>query len=183
MTTIEEATRTFKALGDASRLRILASLLEAPRYGEELARRLDLSPSTVSSHLKRLEAAGLVESEREQYYAVYRPVEDALQSRLLELVPHGAREVREQEQRERAYRKKVLDSFFSGRRLRSIPVQRKKRRIVLEKLVEAFEPGQDYSEKEVSVTLAEAHDDFCTLRRELICEKLMTRSRGTYRRA
>ena len=59
MTTMEEAARVFKALGDPSRLRILSALLEEPRYVEVLAECLQLSPSTVSSHLKRLDALGV----------------------------------------------------------------------------------------------------------------------------
>jgi biotin operon repressor len=172
----------FKALADPSRLRLLAALRERPLYPEVLAERLKLSPSTVSFHLKKLEAAGLVTSSREQYYVVYRPVEALLGRTLGELVRLDGAEEREQSGRERAYRRKVLETFFAYGRLRSIPVQRKKRRIVLEQLVESFELDRDYPESEVNEVLGEYHEDFCTLRRELIMEKLMTRAEGVYRR-
>jgi len=182
MLEIERSAQLFKALADASRLRILAALAEEPRYVEVLAERLKLSPSTVSFHLKKLEAAGLVTSEREQYYAVYRPVGGTLDRTLRDFVVLDARDARAQGSREEAYRRKVLDAFFAYGKLRSIPVQRKKRRIVLEQIVQAFEPGRDYSEKEVNLAVADYHDDFCTLRRELILERLMTRKDGVYRR-
>ena len=61
-------------------------------------------------------------------------------------------------------------------------MQRKKRRIVLEQLVENFEQGRIYTEKEVNLIIADFHDDFCTLRRELVAEKLMKRQGGKYER-
>ena len=106
---------------------------------EVLAERLKLSPSTVSFHLKKLEAAGLVTSEREQYYVVYRAVTEVLGQPLRDFVAVDARDARTQGSREEAYRKKVLDTFFAYGKLKSIPVQRKKRRIVLEQLVQSFE--------------------------------------------
>lgn len=182
MAAIERSARVFKALSDASRLRILAALLEEPRYVEVLAERLKLSASTVSFHLKKLEAAGLVTSERDQYYVVYRPVDGVLDRTLRDFVHLDARDARAQGSREEAYRSKVLRAFFAYGKLKAIPVQRKKRRIVLEQILQAFEEDRDYTEKEVNLAIADYHDDFCTLRRELILEKLMTRQGGIYRR-
>ena len=51
---------------------------------------------------------------------------------------------------------------------------------VLEKLLESFEKGRQYTEKEVNLILADFNDDFCTLRREMIAENLMERDHGTY---
>ncbi|MBE5794235.1 MAG: DUF2087 domain-containing protein [Clostridiales bacterium] len=59
-------------------------------------------------------------------------------------------------------------------------MQRKKRRIVLEKLAESFEGGVRYPEKQVNLILADFHDDFCTLRREMIAEGIMARDKGEY---
>jgi hypothetical protein len=84
--------------------------------------------------------------------------------------------------REAEYRKKVIDTFFKFNKLKSIPVQRKKRLIILEKMVEAFDLNKSYSEKEVNLIIADFHDDFATLRREFINEKLMTRENGIYKR-
>lgn len=178
----ERNVTMFKALADGSRLRLLAALRERPMYVELLAERLKLSASTVSHHLKRLEGAGLVRSERDQYYTVYSLDEKLLDRPLKDFVAVDAVDSKHQGDREAAYREKVLRTFFAYGKLKAIPVQRKKRRIVLEHLVESFEQDRDYPEKEVNLILADYHWDFCTLRREMIMEKLMEREKGTYRR-
>ena len=83
---------------------------------------------------------------------------------------------------EDAYRNKVLRTFFKQGRLTQIPAQLKKRRIILEKLVEDFEPEREYPEREVNLILLEYHDDVATLRRSLIGQKLMEREKGIYKR-
>ena len=75
----------------------------------------------------------------------------------------------------------MLKNHFEYEKLKTIPVQRKKRRIVLEKLAESFEKGRTYPEKEVNLIIAQFHDDFCTLRREMIAEGIMERDHGEYR--
>ena len=85
-----------------------------------------------------------------------------------------------QAQREQLYREKVLENLFEYGKLKVIPVQRKKRRIVLEKLAESFEKGRVYSEREVNLLLAQYHDDFCTLRREMVAERIMNRNKEGY---
>jgi hypothetical protein len=53
---------------------------------------------------------------------------------------------------------------------------------VLERIAQEFEPGRDYTEREVNIVLLDFHDDVATLRRGLIEHKLMQRDRGIYRR-
>ena len=65
-------------------------------------------------------------------------------------------------------------------KLKSIPAQKKKERIILEELLKAFEPGRIYTEREVNIILADYHDDFCTLRRDMIGEHLMERDKNGY---
>ncbi|MCB9176159.1 MAG: 2-amino-4-hydroxy-6-hydroxymethyldihydropteridine diphosphokinase [Caldilineae bacterium] len=81
-----------------------------------------------------------------------------------------------------SWRERVLDSFLVRGRLVRIPARRKKRRVILEHLVERFEPERDYPEAELNRILADYHDDVATLRRELVVEGLMVRARGVYRR-
>ncbi len=80
------------------------------------------------------------------------------------------------------YQQKVLRAFLKQGRLVRIPAQRKKRDVILDVLAELFEPDRDYPEREVNLKLAEFHEDFFTLRRELIGRGLMTREGGVYRR-
>ena len=85
-----------------------------------------------------------------------------------------------QQERDLKYRQKVIDTFFAYGKLKAIPAQRKKRRIVLEEILKDFEMGRTYDEKEVNLIIAAYHDDFCTIRREMILEGLMMRDHQSY---
>ncbi|WP_139492758.1 DUF2087 domain-containing protein [Brevibacillus dissolubilis] len=78
-------------------------------------------------------------------------------------------------------KQRVLASFFTPEgKLKSIPTQLKKRIFILEKLAEGLDIGRSYSEKEISDYLKAYHDDFATLRRELIMNHIMYRADGIY---
>ena len=67
--------RLHRALGDATRLRILKLLAERDLYGTELADQLDISKPTVSHHMAQLRAAGLVtavQAGSATYYSLRR---------------------------------------------------------------------------------------------------------------
>jgi hypothetical protein len=83
---------------------------------------------------------------------------------------------------ESTYERKVLQAFTEGKKLLQIPASRKKREVILDWLLQDFEPGRDYPEKEINERLLEHHWDSATLRREFIMNGLMTRERGIYRR-
>lgn len=175
-----EAIRLFKALADSSRLQILKSLAMEDMYVERLAERLGLSAPTVSFHLKKLADAGLVRSYKAQYYTMFALCREALDLSVLSIVSQRSDEAAEQAQRERAYQQKVLDSFFEYGKLKTIPTQRKKERIVLEEIAKAFAYDCRYTEKEVNLTIADFYDDFCTIRRDMIAENLLARADGLY---
>ena len=175
-----EAIALFKALADKSRLQILKSLALEDMYVERLAQRLDLTPATISFHLKKLSQAGAVTSHKSQYYTMYALNREVLNTGILDLILEKSDEAETQAQRDAAYRQKVIDSFFEYGKLKSIPVQRKKERVILEFLAEKFEFDRIYTEREVNLIIADFHDDFCTLRRDMIAEKLLDRSREGY---
>ena len=175
-----EAIALFKALADKSRLQILKSLALEDMYVERLAQRLDLTPATISFHLKKLSQAGAVSSYKSQYYTMYTLNRAVLNTGILDLILEKSDEAETQAQRDAAYRQKVIDSFFEYGKLKSIPVQRKKERVILEFLAEKFEFGRIYTEREVNLIIADFHDDFCTLRRDMISEKLLDRNRDGY---
>ena len=177
-----EVIKLFKCLADRSRLQIVRSLLREDMYAERLAERMGLTAATISFHMKKLEEAGAVCAYKDQYYTMYAANREIFQGSVLDLIMAASDEEEEQARRDAAYRQKVLDSFFEYGRLRSIPAQRKKKRIILEVIVEAFEYDRSYTEKEVNLLIADFHDDFCTLRRDLISENLMQRDRGIYQR-
>jgi len=147
---------------------------------ERLAERLGLTPATISFHLKKLADAGAVTSYRNQYYVMYSLKKEVFLARILDIIQEESDEAAIQARRDEEYRQKVIDSFFAYGKLRSIPAQRKKERIILEEIVKAFEPGRIYTEREVNIIIADFHDDFCTIRRDMIAEKLMDRENGKY---
>ena len=175
-----EAIRLFKCLADKSRLQILKSLAMEDMYVERLAERLGISAPTVSFHLKKLADAGAVTSYKSQYYMMYSLNKDIFETSMLEIIREKSDEAEIQAQRDAEYRKKVIDAFFEYGKLKSIPSQRKKERIVLEVIADAFEYDRIYTEREVNIIIADFFDDFCTIRRDMIAENLLDRDAGTY---
>ena len=180
--TEEQALKLFKGLADRSRLQILKSLLEEDMYVERLAQRLELTPATVSFHLKKLMDAGAVSSRREQYYTMYSINKEVFQCRILDILGEKSSDAQRQQEREARYRQRVLDSFFEYGRLKSIPAQRKKERICLEEIAKELELGRPYPERELNQVLLRFHQDYCTLRRDMISEGILRREEGLYPR-
>lgn len=175
-----DAIKLFKCLADKSRLQILKSLFLEDMYVERLAERLNLTPATISFHLRKLSEVGAVSSYKTQYYTMYSLCRDKFAVTILDILKEQSDEAELQARREQAYRQKVIDSFFEYGKLKSIPAQRKKERIVLEEIAKAFEVGRIYSEREVNIIIADYNDDFCTIRRDMISEQLMDRDERGY---
>lgn len=178
--TENEAISLFKCLADKSRLQILKSLAIEDMYVERLAERLGITAPTVSFHLKKLADAGAVTSYKSQYYMMYSLKKETFETSILDILQERSDEAELQAQRDAEYRQKVIDTFFEYGKLISIPAQRKKERIVLEVIAQAFEFDRIYTEREVNIIIADFHDDFCTLRRDMIGERLLARGAGGY---
>ena len=172
-----------KLLADETRVRIINILSEGDSYVELIASKLDLTPATVCYHLKKMEAAGVVKSSRSQFYIIYSLESDIFNRSLGELLlDKESNAARDEAAREEVYRRRVLSSFFKYGKLTQLPSQRKKREIVLSELAKAFEEGRYYPEREVNAILTQYHEDYCTLRREMIACGVMIRNDGIYRR-
>jgi len=178
--TESDAIRLFKCLADKSRLQILKSLAIEDMYVERLAERLGITPPTVSFHLKKLADAGAVTSYKSQYYMMYSLNRDIFETSIINILLEKSAEADIQAQRDAEYRQKVIDAFFKYGKLISIPSQRKKERIVLEVIANAFEYDRLYTEREVNIIIADFHDDFCTIRRDMISEQLLNRDSNGY---
>ena len=157
---------------------------------EELAAASGLSAGTVVHHLKRLEAAGLVESRPRRPYVEYVLRVDRLQTvsgqlAALERADEAGAELPGPEGEPLpAYDAKVLRAFLRNGKLVSIPAQEKKRGAVLHYLMEhCFAEDRAYAEPEVNDRLAAYHEDVAALRRYLVGAGMMTRAGGEYRRA
>lgn len=76
---------------------------------------------------------------------------------------------------------KTVGAFFADGKLKSIPAARSKRLLVLKHLVAKLNARKVYTETEINDFLRPYHSDVCTLRRELIINKLMVRNSGKYK--
>lgn len=169
-----------RLLAEPARLKVYAALVLGARMPSEIVGRTGLDLRDVAVALRKLSDGGLVELRRDgaspvsgvfgslaRASASAEPVED-----------HGYTDARAEG---------VLRAFVRGGRLLGLPASRGRRMIVLEHLVQSFEPGVDYPESEVNAVLAEWTSgggvDHVTVRRYLIDEDLLQRTDGIYRRS
>ncbi|HDS1138634.1 TPA: winged helix-turn-helix transcriptional regulator [Stenotrophomonas maltophilia] len=74
--------RIFEALASTARRQILAYLSAGELSAGELAGRFDFSKPALSSHLRILEEAGLIEREKRGQFVYFRQVPDRLANTL-----------------------------------------------------------------------------------------------------
>ncbi len=171
---MNSAVSLFRSLGDETRYKIICSLYQSDSYVERLAEQLALTPGTICFHLKKLENAGVVNCSRSQFYMIY-----SLNKKVFSRTIESFLEIKSDKNPDELYRQKVLSSFFVGEKLRSVPVQEKKRLIVLERIMSDF-TEEVYTEKEVNQMIMFHYDDYCTLRRWLISDGFMSREHEIY---
>ncbi len=167
-----------KTLADETRLKIVNILASGDSYIELIASKLGITEATVCYHLKKMEKAGLISSSRSQFYVIYSLNRDVFDRSLREIVISSEYAVDDDDK----YRREVIGNFFRYGKLLSLPVQRKKREIVLCEISKNFEAGREYNETEVNEIITRFYDDYCTLRREMIAFGIMTRENDIYRK-
>lgn len=175
---MKEKLALLKMLADETRLEILNILLREDSYVEKIACELSLTPATICYHLKKMESAGIVNCSRSQFYIIYSVNREIFDKPLYELIKKEETVINTEEK----YKKEVISNFFKYGRLTQIPTQRKKREIVLREILLQFEFDREYDEKEVNEIILRYHDDFCTIRREMIAFGMMTRDHEVYKR-
>lgn len=84
-----ELIKSFKALSDKTRLRLLYILQQYELNVNEIVMVVDMIQSGVSRHLKILEGAGLVTSRRDGSFTYYSAVENRVVKPLIDLVVQG----------------------------------------------------------------------------------------------
>lgn len=158
---------------DPIRLAILGRAAVGPVEGNELAAALGEDRRKLRREIGRLVETGLLTRELTLDRAALRQIAQAFPQAapadpgLLD-GPWTEEEARQ------------LSQCFSGSRLTSIPAQHARRRLVLERLAQEFEPGLRYDERTVNSMLQMFHSDHTTLRRYLVDEGFLTRAEGVY---
>ncbi|MGH3205463.1 MAG: DUF2087 domain-containing protein [Streptosporangiaceae bacterium] len=69
-----------------------------------------------------------------------------------------------------------LRAFVRDGRITVIPAKRPRRRLLLDQVAQAFEPGRLYPEPVVDEILKAVFDDHCALRRYLVDESFLSRT-------
>ena len=70
----------------------------------------------------------------------------------------------------------LLRPFLRDGRIIALPAKRTRRRLLLDQVAQAFEPGRRYPEAAVDEILKKVSDDHCALRRYLVDEEFMSRT-------
>lgn len=177
----QDVTVVVRLLAEPVRLRVFSALVLGATTPAEVVAATGLDIRDVMAGLRRLARGGLVEwgggrsatpnvrvfAELARETDVVRPPDD---------LGYTDRRVTS-----------VLRAFVRDGRLLRRPATRQKRIIVLEHLVQSFEPGVDYPEAEVNGILerwsANSGVDHISLRRYLVDEDLLRRMNGVYRRS
>jgi len=168
----------FKALSDASRLKLIGLLAQKESSVEELSAILDISESTVSHHLSRLSEIGLVSARAEGYYSVYRLETDVLERMAKKMLAKQTLPEVAQDLDRKAYDRQVLKIYLDSEgRIAQVPTNKRKLDVVLRYLAEKFELGKVYTEKEVNEVIAALNEDVSGLRRDLISYRYLDRER------
>lgn len=173
------AMRFFKALGDEIRLEIAGLLARREYRIEQLADELGLKPPTVSHHLGILRQIGLVHTRSDGTTHYYRLDLDALRRMHRDVQPEKIT-VADDAETSSEWERKTLRDFFAGERLKQIPVNRKKKEVILNWLVTRFDESTRYPEKAVNEIIKRHHEDSASLRRELVDGGWMARENGVY---
>jgi hypothetical protein len=69
-----------------------------------------------------------------------------------------------------------LRAFIRDGRITAVPAKRTRRRLLLDQVAQAFEPGRRYPESVVDEILKTVWDDHCALRRYLVDEAFLSRT-------
>ena len=162
-------------LADDDRRRVFAALVLGASSIDAVRRDAGLDARAAGRALQRLVDAGLVvRGDDGDVHLLGEAF--ALAARA-----HAEREPRHAEHDdEPADVARVLRAFVRDGRLVSIPAVRTKRLVVLDWLVQQFEPGRRYSEQMVNLILGKVHPDTAALRRYLVDEELLSRERSEY---
>lgn len=179
--------RFYKALGDENRLKLFGLLHQREHNVGEMATMLGVKEPTVSHHLSKLRDVGLVNLRVDgnlRYYRanrghlkLMRQLEDRLRTEGIDpqdVDDHAWIDALDLEDWER----KILRDYTSNGRLKQIPTKELKLLVVLNWLSTHFEAERIYTEQEVNAVIGQFHEDYATLRRDLVEFGYLRRERG-----
>ncbi len=177
-----------KTFADETRLRMVGLMSERAYTVSEMATLFDLTEPTVSHHVSKLHGAGLLRLRMEGNQRFY-----SINEKRLEMFKGYMGEIdklpilSEKPTSDTAWiealdwsesDKKVLRDCTVNGRMPRLPSKEARWLVILRWLATKFEPGKNYTEKQVNAVLGEINADYATLRRNLVDYGYMRRERG-----
>ncbi|MFS0752530.1 metalloregulator ArsR/SmtB family transcription factor [Oceanobacillus sp. 1P07AA] len=170
-----------KTMGDKTRIRIITLLKQGPLHGQAIAGKLGLKPPTISHHLTKLKEIDVVYQRRDKNTIYFYLNDDKLERMALAITRIGGDDmfgnfdVTDQE------KANVIKNFVDSKgRIEALPAQRKKKLIILEYIIRGLKHGVTYKEIEINEYIMQYHEDYATVRRELVMTHFMFRQNGIY---
>lgn len=193
---LDQLVTFYKAMGDTTRIRILAILANGPLHGQALAGKLGVTPPTITHHMAKLREAALVYERRDKntiYFYLHEANVKRLSQAIVNVLDHAKKGTEESLWEEEGKEAKegggkpvveslqVLRTFYTADgRLKQIPAQRKKKLIVFEHMVRGLEKGRKYTEAQINEYIRQFHEDYATIRREFVMNHYMYREDEIY---
>lgn len=163
-----------KALSHTDRLRIVGLLTKQPQSAAAIAEAANLSLQETIKHLFHLEQGGIVLRTVDGLYSLDSDGLEKLARQQFE----GSRPAYIPDSMMKQDARKVLAAHLNADgSIKQIPVQAGERKVILDYVLNAFEPGKIYKEREVNLLLARFHKDTASLRRYLIDADMLLRER------
>lgn len=178
---LDRLVKFHKAIGDVTRIRMIALLKNGPLHGQAIAGKLGVTPPTITHHITKLRESGLIYERRDKNTIYFFLNEKALSQLATAILKIGEPDSVEEGNTEDKEKISILNRFFDKDGvLKQIPAQRKKRLIVLEHMLQGLKPAKKYTEQEINDYIKKFHNDFTTIRREFIANHYMYRENGIY---
>ena len=171
-----DATALVGLLADTHRRRVVAAIELGAKHVSAVVATTGLSAPQVAKALGKLVESGLVVNAADGFAVAGDSFEHA--ARLANTRTASTEFADEPDDT-----RKVLRAFVVDGRLRSIPVAAAKKTVILDWLVQDFEPGTTYTEKMVNLIIGKRHADTAALRRYLVDHGFLDRADGEYWRS
>lgn len=164
-------------LAEESRRRVVAAMILGASELGDISKTSGIAERDLVDALDRLTNAGLVESLGDGRFHLLEQAFKMAARNEADPAPSTDFPDRSPEQQ------RILDQVFDGERLLRMPSKWSHKLVVLDHLVQRFEPGEKYSERQVNAMLAKADTDTATLRRYLVDASMLDRADGHYWRS
>lgn len=179
---LDKLVNYHKAVGDPTRIRIISLLKKGPLHGQAIAYKLGLQPPTITHHISKLRDVGLVYQRRQGNIIYFYLDSERLEYNSKAILNIGEESVENQDSKINNQDKlSIVKNFInSDGTLKQIPSQRKKKNVILAYLIRDLHQGKTYKERDLNEYIKNYHEDYATIRRELIMQHFMYRQNGEY---